>query len=71
MYGGGAKWDNDALRSHFMEFYFCTDVIVEDMVIINTSQWTLRPSYSSRLAFRKHHRVQPQRVVTPWRLAGC
>ena len=51
--GGGAKWNNDVLRSHFMEFYFCTDVIVEDMVIHNSSQWTLRPSYSSRLAFRR------------------
>ena len=51
--GGGAKWNNDALRAHFLEFFFCEDVVVEDLTILNSSQWTLRPSWSSRLAFRR------------------
>ena len=51
--GGGAKWNNDALRAHFLEFYFCEDVVVEDLTILNSSQWTLRPSFSKRLTFRR------------------
>ena len=51
--GGGAIWNNDLLRCHFMEFYFCSDVVVEDMRILNSSMWTLRPSYSQRLSFRR------------------
>ena len=23
--GGGAKWNNDARRAHFLEFFFCSD----------------------------------------------
>ena len=51
--GGGAKWNNDARRAHFLEFFFCSDAVVEDLTITNSSQWTLRPSYSQRLAFRR------------------
>jgi polygalacturonase len=51
--GGGAKWNNDARRAHFLEFFFCSDVVVEDLTIKNSSQWTLRPSYSQRLDFRR------------------
>ena len=51
--GGGAKWNNDPLRAHFLEFYFCSDVVVEDIRILNSSMWTLRPSFSRRLAFRR------------------
>ena len=51
--GAGAKWNNDARRAHFLEFFFCSDVVVEDLTIKNSSQWTLRPSYSQRLDFRR------------------
>ncbi|KAJ1456489.1 pectin lyase fold/virulence factor [Pelagophyceae sp. CCMP2097] len=52
--GGGAVWNNDfEMRTHFLEFFFCSDVVVEDLTITNSSSWTLRPSFSKRLIFRR------------------
>jgi len=51
--GGGAVWNNDPKRSHFLLFTDVSDVVVEDLLITNSSQWTLRPMFSQRLTFRR------------------
>ena len=34
-------------------FSQCTDVVVEDLQIQDSSAWTLNPQYSQRLSFRR------------------
>lgn len=51
--GGGAVWNTDSKRNHFLVFTSCSDVLVEDLRITNSSQWTLRPMFSQRLTFRR------------------
>lgn len=51
--GGGARWNNDDKRGHFLHFFFVSDVVVEDLKITNSSQWTLKPMFSQRLTFQR------------------
>ena len=43
------------IRSNMFVFSQCTDVVVEDLLIQDSSAWTLNPQYSQRLSFRRLH----------------
>jgi polygalacturonase len=40
-------------RGHMFAFTQCTDVVMEDLHIQDSSGWTLNPRYSKRLSFRR------------------
>eukprot|EP00937_MAST-01D_sp_MAST-1D-sp2_P001230 g1230.t1 len=40
-------------RCNMFVFEMCSDVVVEDLHIEDSSEWTLNPRYSQRLAFRR------------------
>ena len=40
-------------------FEMCTDVLVEDLRIEDSSEWTLNPRYSQRLVFRRLNITAP------------
>eukprot|EP01052_Picozoa_sp_SAG31_P030143 SAG31_NODE_3065_length_4728_cov_2.260531_8_plen_231_part_00 len=40
-------------RAHMFVFMQCTDVVLEDLHIQDSSAWTLNPMYSKRLSFRR------------------
>lgn len=48
------------IRSNMFVFSQCTDVVVEDLLIQDSSAWTLNPQYSKRLSFRRLHIDAPQ-----------
>ena len=41
------------IRSNMFVFAQCTDVVVEDLQIQDSSAWTLNPQFSQRLSFRR------------------
>jgi polygalacturonase len=41
------------IRSNMFVFSQCTDVVVEDLQIQDSSAWTLNPQYSQRMSFRR------------------
>lgn len=41
------------LRSNMFVFSLCSDVVVEDLKIQDSSAWTLNPQYSNRTSFRR------------------
>ena len=48
------------IRSNMFVFSQCTNVVVEDLLIQDSSAWTLNPQYSQRLSFRRLHIDAPQ-----------
>ena len=47
------------IRSNMFVFSQCTDIVVEDLLIQDSSAWTLNPQYSQRLSFRRLHISAP------------
>jgi polygalacturonase len=43
------------IRSNMFVFSQCADVVVEDLLIQDSSAWTLNPQYSQRVSFRRLH----------------
>ena len=56
----GSKSGTALIRSNMFVFSQCTDVVVEDLLIQDSSAWTLNPQYSKRLSFRRLHIDAPQ-----------
>lgn len=51
--GDGQPNPDGLVRSNMFVFSQCTDVVVEDLVIEDSSAWTLNPRFSQRLRFRR------------------
>ena len=59
--GGAAAWNtidsplgpHGLVRSNMFVFSLCTDAVVEELQIQDSSAWTLNPKYSKRLSFRR------------------
>lgn len=54
--GAGATWNSDMKhRSSMFVFVQCTDVLVQNLRVQNSSMWTFNPMFSRRLTFQNLH----------------
>jgi polygalacturonase len=53
--GAGSIFNSDSKRSNLLVFVGCSDVLVEDLFLQNSSAWNLNPMFSNDLVFRRLH----------------
>ena len=53
--GAGEHFNHDAQRSNMFTFVQCSDVVVSDLTVRNSSAWTLVPIFSQRVSFKRLH----------------